>query len=60
MHIINSALSVNNSQISQKRKRLRIITRDVACLNRWQNHGSRSLGQAVSLAGSVVVALVSH
>lgn len=29
-------------------------------LNRWQNHGSGPIGQAVSFAGSVVVALVSH
>lgn len=32
----------------------------VVCLIRWQNHGGGSLRQAVSFAGSVVVALVSH
>jgi len=30
------------------------------CLNRWQTHGGRSIGQAIPFARGVVVALVSH
>lgn len=30
------------------------------CLNRWQTYGGRSIGQAISFAGGVVVALMSH